>query len=112
MAQIKTFREMKLWGSGAARVDFAVDYNLGFAASADVIFSLAATWPTSGTWGDWIASRGGVWPGGAQVSSKMARKAVQGTAFYTQFSNNPASPDWSLHRVTRNLRETRGASVL
>jgi hypothetical protein len=31
--------------------------------------------------------------------------------FSTEFVNQSTSSDWSVHRVSRHLRETRGASV-
>jgi hypothetical protein len=107
----KTIRETKAWGAGAAYASFSVDFQQTQTTTKDALFSLTATWPTSGTWADWIASIGGVWPGGAQINDRMVRSSVRGTTFSTQFSNHPMSPDWSIHRVVRNMRETRGASV-
>jgi len=63
------------------------------------------------TWNDWIDANNGRWPGGGQISDVLVRQAIRGTVFSTQFANDPKSSSWSVHRVVRNLRETRGASV-
>jgi hypothetical protein len=93
-------------------VSFSTDFNQGQTASTEALFSFSGTWPLTGTWADWIALNGGVWPGGAQVNARMLRQAIQGTSLSTQFSNSPSSPDWSIHRFVRHLRETREASIL
>lgn len=47
-----------------------------------------------------------------QVVDALVRYTSRGTLFSIQFSNNVASgPTWSVHRMVRHLRETRGASV-
>jgi hypothetical protein len=107
----KTIRESKLWGSGAATVTFSTDFNVGQTSRADLIFGLAGTWPTGGTWGAWIAGNAGLWPSGGAITDRLARKSVRGTTFSTQFSSSPSSPDWSIHRVSRHMRETREASI-
>jgi hypothetical protein len=107
----KTLRETKAWGSGAVTVGFSTDYNSGITSSADALFSFSGTWPSSGTWGAWIAANGGVWPGEGEVTNKLLRRAVRGTTFSTQFSSHPASPEWAMHRVARHLRETRMPSI-
>jgi len=108
----KTIRENKAWGSGAMTASFSTDFNVAQTASVNTFFGIPGVWPSGITWGAWITSLGGVWPGAGQVGDKMIRQAVQGTSFSTQFSNSVQSPDWSVHRFVRNLRETRGASVL
>lgn len=108
---IKTVRESKLWGSGAATVSFSKDFEVAPAATDDAIFGGSSTWPTTGTWADWIALNNGVWPGGGQVNAVLIRKAVRGTVFSTQFADNAASASWSVHRVARHLREQRVPSV-
>jgi hypothetical protein len=108
----KTIRENKAWGSGAAMVSFSTDFNVGLSSSVEALFSFEGTWPLSGTWQDWIALNGGVWPGGGQINARLLRRAVRGTSFSTQFSTSPSSPDWSMHRFVRHMRETREASVL
>jgi hypothetical protein len=107
----KTIRETKAWGSGAATVSFSTDFNGSQTESVTALFGITTTWPSGGTWGDWIALNGGVWPGGGQISDVMLRRAIRGTTFSTQVANSPSFGAWSLHRVVRNMRETRGASV-
>jgi hypothetical protein len=107
----KTIRETKAWGSGAVTVGFSTDYNVGITSSANALFSFSGTWPTSGTWGAWVASLDDVWPGEGTVTNKLLRRAIRGTTFSTQFANHPTSPIWAMHRVARNLRETRTPSV-
>jgi hypothetical protein len=109
--QQKTVRETKVWGSGAATVSFSTDFNGAQTDSRNALFGVSATWPTTGTWGDWIAANGGLWPGGGQIADVMIRRAVRGTVFATQIANSPSFGTWSLHRVLRNMREIRGGSV-
>jgi hypothetical protein len=111
IATKKTIRESKVWGTGAMSVLFSADFNLGLPSSADLVFGLSGTWPSGVTWGSWISSDGGLWPGGSQVADRLARRGVRGTTFSTQFQNHAASQDWSVHRVSRHLRETREASI-
>jgi hypothetical protein len=111
MPQQKTFRETKVWGSGAITVAFSTDFNEGQTANLSAVYGITTTWPTTGTWADWIALNGGVWPGGGQIDDRLVRRAVRGVVFSTQFSNNPTFPAWSVHRVVRHLRETREASI-
>ena len=113
LPQQKTFRETKLWGSGAVIVSPSVDFERGTRGSLDVVLGLSSTWPMDGdgTWDDWIALNGGKWPGAGQISDALMRYAVRGTFFSTQFSNSPSSPSWSVHRVTRHMRETREPSI-
>lgn len=111
IATKKTIRETKAWGSGAATVMFSADFNVALVSSVDAVFGLAGTWPVSGTWAAWIAGNQGLWPSGGQITDRLLRRAIRGTTFSTQFSNHPLSPDWSMHRVSRHLRETREASI-
>lgn len=109
---VKTFRETKAWGSGAIIVGFSTDYNTGITDSAEALFSFAGTWPSTGTWGDWITLNGGVWPGGSgTIVEKLLRRSTRGTTFSTQFSNHPLSATWEVHRVAKHLRETREPSI-
>ena len=41
----KTFRETKIWGSGAATVSFSVDFNRGLVANLPLIYGGESTWP-------------------------------------------------------------------
>lgn len=108
----KTIRETKVWGAGAVSVAFSTDFRATPDIAAVAIFGSRQTWPSSGTWGAWIALNNGVWPGAGQISDKLIRKAVAGTTFSTQFQNNTADTSWSIHRVVRHLREHRDPSVL
>jgi len=110
-SQQRTLRETKVWGTGAVNVQFSVDYNRTLLTAAEALFGLDVNWPSSGTWGEWIAANNGVWPGGGQVADVLVRHAVRGTLFSTQFSNNAHSPTWSVHRVARHLREIREPSI-
>jgi hypothetical protein len=83
----------------------------GGPAPCNVGFSTDFNPARRGTWQDWITANGGVWPGGGQVSDALVRRAMRGTVFSTQFSNAPNSPTWSVHRLSRHLRETREASI-
>jgi len=107
----KVIRETRLWGTGAINVAFSADFNTTPGEGLSILFGADATWPSNGTWGDWIALNDGKWPGGGQVSDELARQAVRGNAFSTQISNSSLASDWSIHRVVRHLRETRGASA-
>jgi hypothetical protein len=107
----KTIRETKAWGSGAVTASFSTDFNGAQIASLTALFGISTNWPTTGTWADFITLNNGLWPGGGQINDVQLRRAVRGTAFSTQFANNPLSTTWSIHRVVRNLREIRGASV-
>lgn len=107
----KTFRETKVWGTGAAVVGFSTDFNEGQDSTDDALFGVTANWPLSGTWAAWIALNGGMWPGGGQVSNAEIRTATRGTFFSTQFSNHPSYSAWSVHRVAKHLRETREPSI-
>jgi hypothetical protein len=109
----KTFRETKVWATGAMNVGFSTDFNPTQTSVATPAFTATGTWPTAGgTWADWILSVGGNWPSAGSTVDRMIRRAVSGTTFSTQFSNNSSSKTWMVHRVTRHLRETRGTSVL
>lgn len=111
-SQQKTFREMKLWGSGAITVSFGVDFNKGQTANISALYGVTTTWPNPGiTWDQWIASNNGLWPGGGQISDVLVRRAMRGTTFSTQLANNPAAPSWSMHRAVRHLREIREPSI-
>jgi hypothetical protein len=110
----KTFRENKVWGSGAARVSFSIDFNRTLHANVDTLFGQDSEWPLDGsgvTWDEWLALNSGRWPGAGQVAVASVRTAVQGTVFSTQFSSSPQASSWSVHRITRHLREVRGPSV-
>jgi hypothetical protein len=104
---------MKLWGSGAIDVAFSVDFNRTLLRArrdtTRVLDRLAGH--GRGTWNDWLALNNGLWPGAGQISDALVRRAVRGIVFSTQFSNNSASSTWSVHRVTRHLREVREPSV-
>jgi hypothetical protein len=111
--QNKTFRETKIWATGAINVGFSTDFNPTQTSVATPAFTTTATWPgAGGTWQDWLTSIGNVWPSAGSVVDRMVNQAVEGTTFSTQFSNNPSTKTWAVHRVARHLRETRGASVL
>jgi hypothetical protein len=89
-----------------------VDFNTAAIGSATVVFGLAGAWPDGTvTWAQWIAANGGAWPSSGAVVDRLARKSIRGTVFSTEFVNQSTSSDWSVHRVSRHLRETRGASV-
>jgi len=109
----KTIRETKIWATGALNVGFSVDFNPTQTSTASPAFTVTATWPApGGTWADWIALNGGNWPGSGATVDRLVRQAVRGITFSTQFSNNASSKTWMVHRVGRNLRETREASIL
>jgi hypothetical protein len=112
-SQQQTLREMKLWGSGAIDVAFSVDFNRTLLSPVATPLGFSIDWPVTGagTWNDWLALNNGLWPGAGQISDALVRRAVRGTVFSTQFSNNSASSTWSVHRVTRHLREVREPSV-
>lgn len=108
---VKTIRESKIWGSGAARVRYSKDFEKTADATDTAVWGGSTTWPVSGTWSQWIASNNVVWPGGGQISVVLSRKAVRGTVFSTQFLTSELSAGWSVHRVTRHLREQRIQSI-
>jgi len=123
-SQVKTIRETHAWGIGEAVASFSVDYNIG--QSADVVMPftpLGASWIYSvltGSGGSY-AQLGGTYSSYAvlaanaatspAIGERMARVATRGVVFSTQFANSPGQPFWSIHRVARNLREIREASI-
>lgn len=107
-ALLKTIRETRVWGTGAMLVSFFTDFHTTQTTSGTVVLgsTTSATWPTSGTWGTWISGNGGVWPGsGGQVSTSLIRQAVRGFTLSTKLQNSSILPSWSLHRVSRHLRD-------
>jgi hypothetical protein len=113
LAVEKTFRSTEAWGTGAAIVSFFTDYRQGSDVDVDVLFGEAGKWPVNGagTWGQWLQTYNNKWPGGGVHTVAPIRKAVRGTVFSTQFSNSPQAASWSVHRVTRHLRETRSPAL-
>jgi hypothetical protein len=106
-----TQREAKLWGTGAVSVCFSVDFELGQRGERTAVLGVGGVWPTTGTWDDWILGLGGKWPGSRQPAVALARYALRGTVFSTEFESTSLSPVWSVHRLARHIRETREASV-
>jgi hypothetical protein len=100
---LKTIRENRIWGTGTFFVYYYVNYGTSI-SSQSLTLGSTATWPTSGTWSTWISGLGGLWPGGNQINSSLARTTVRGTVFSTKFTNN-GSNSWSVHRVARHLRD-------
>jgi hypothetical protein len=121
--QVKTIRETKLWGSGAAIVGFSTDFYRNQRATIDTNFSPPSTWTYAqltargGTYGDLTAdfptyedlteNR----PNVAAIQHALVRYATRGVVFSTQFANSPSEPTWSINRVARHLREVRIPSV-
>lgn len=110
---VKTIRETKVWGTDSVVCSFAKDFALSFEQQANAGFgSSLAEWPGGGT-DEWPGGDSDdFWPAGGQVDAALVRKAIRGTVFSTQFSNATGYATWSVHRVTRNLREQRDASVV
>ena len=113
IAQQRTLRETKLWGSGAVIIAFSVDFNRTLGPQVDTPLGFTLDWPQvmAGTWDDWLSLNSGLWPGAGQISVAMVRRAVRGSLFSTQFQNSPSSPAWAVHRVARHLREVREPSI-
>jgi hypothetical protein len=107
----RTQREAKLWGTGALKVCFSVDFELVERGSRQAILGVGGVWPTGGTWDDWTTSLGGSWPGSRQPADDLVRFATRGTMFSIAFENSDLSPVWSVSRLSRHIRETREASV-
>lgn len=114
--QQKTFRETKIWGSGAFIVGFSTDFQPDLHYAPEVVIPGTTKWPADpiGTWNDWLASTNGTWPRSGDtrlVDDALVRRAVRGTVFSTQFTNAPSVDSWSVHRVSRHLREIREPSI-
>lgn len=106
--QNKRLRESKIWGTGAVIVNFSKDFEVAYDQTGSALFgALGVTWPTSGTWQDFIDANDGVWPGGGEVSVQIIRKAVRGTVFSTEFIAPTDTPGWSIHRISRHLAGQR-----
>lgn len=101
---VKTVRELKVWGKGKCTVALGADFRpQGTGDLCD--FSV-----TADTWGDenWGA---GTWGGVGSLRAKKIRRAVRGTMFSLSVSNYDATP-FTLDRVTYELREQRVPSTL
>ena len=123
-SQVKTIRESRAWGTGEVVASFSTDYGIGHRANVVLPFTPQdAQWiyqVLSGRGGDYTQLKGtyadydalddnlGAAP---VIGERMARVAVRGFVFSTQFANSPGSPSWSVHRVARNMREIREASI-
>jgi hypothetical protein len=111
---VKTIRETKLWGSGSITARFSKDFERAATQTASLTLSANDdTWgdgtdPTD-VWGDGTDSSE-TWGGAGQISATIARKAIRGTVFSTEFV--AAGVPWSIHRVARHLREQRVPSVV
>jgi hypothetical protein len=111
-SQVKTFRETRVWGTGAVVVSLSVDFNPVQLANLDTALGAHADWPADGgTWAGYIAPLGVRWPSVGQLSDELVRYSTRGIVFSTQFSNSPQTSTWSVHRVARHMREIREASV-
>jgi hypothetical protein len=102
---VKFVRETRMWGTGAMIVNFYTDYRATPTNYGTIILGGSATWPTSGTWGAWIAGLGGVWPGGGQVATSLIRSTLRGIVFSTKMQNSTSLPSWSVHRVARHVKD-------
>jgi hypothetical protein len=123
-SQVKTIRETKLWGKGAAIISFSTDFYRDQRIALDTHFG-----PFGTNWTyDQLTARGGTYadlalrfPTYTALTSKveqqvapdatLVRYASRGIVFSTQFSNSASEPAWSVHRVARHLREIREPSV-
>jgi len=54
----KTFREMKVWGSGAATVSFSVDFNRGVKANLPLVYGGEGTWPAGPAGNTYAGAKG------------------------------------------------------
>lgn len=110
----KTIRETKIWGSGYLTAKFSKDFERSPVQTVGVALAGSSdTWGDgtgTDTWGDGTGAD--LWGGGGQISSALVRKAVRGTVFSTEFTNNAGAATWSVHRVGRHLREQRVPSVV
>lgn len=124
-SQVKTMRETKVWGAGAALVSFAVDFNRDPLVGRHAHFTaLGSAWTYAQ-----LSARSGMYAdlGGVYltytdlaanqsqhptVADVLVRYATRGTVFSVQFANDPDAPAWSVHRYARHLREIREASIL
>jgi hypothetical protein len=104
----KTFRASRVWGAGAIAVGFSIDFARSSTQTATVAFNSGSDLWGDGTdstvtWGGGTGST--VWGGGGQISQVYMNAATRGTVFSTEFANSDASPDWSVHRVVKLLRD-------
>jgi hypothetical protein len=123
-SQQTTIRETRVWGSGVVNAGFSVDFYRDDKGSEQVYLT-----PAGSSWiYDKLTQRGGTYAQlkldfttytdltanrtlGATINQVLVRYALRAFVFSTRFSNHPASDTWSVHRVARNVREIREASV-
>ena len=121
---VKSVRETRLWGAGAAVVSLSTDFRPTQRFAVDTLFG-----PTGAAWTyAQLTARGGTYTNlkadyttyaalaantanTGTVEDALVRKAVRGYVFSTQLSNSPQKPSWALHRIARHLREVREAST-
>lgn len=111
---VKTMREAKVWGTGAVAVNFSKDFERSSVQTAVATFGATGTWAdgtdSADTWGDGTGSD--TWGGAGQVAPALVRKGVRANVFSTEFVSTASSPSWSVHRVSKHLRERRVPSVV
>jgi hypothetical protein len=122
--EVKTIRETKVWGTGAAIVSFSTDFYRNQRVALDTRFgAVGSSWTyaaltlRAGTYADLgfdfvtYADLTAKQALKSAVEDAMVRYATRAVVFSTQFSNSPGSPSWSVHRIARHLREVREPSV-
>jgi len=123
-SQVKTIRETRAWGRGAVRASFSADYQLNERGSVPMPFTvLGDEWTyakltaADGTYAQLgatytsYANLTGNVPAVPQIGDWLARYAIRGVVFSTEFANDPLLPYWSVHRVARHMREIREPSI-
>jgi hypothetical protein len=114
---VKTLRESKLWGTGAVTCNLSKDFERSPVQTAVAVFGSGVTdlWAAGATasdvWGDGT-NLADLWSGAGQVSPALVRKAIRGNVLSTEFVNQTGYPSWSIHRVSKHLRERRVPSVV
>lgn len=99
---VKTLRSSKFWGTGEVFCGIGHDFkqDTGTEDLLNMEDAAVTKWGES-TWGS------GEWaqPSGLVLAYK--RRATRGTVFSLYLSNTIKDKDWSLHRATHHLRETK-----
>lgn len=107
---VKTLREMKVWGTGGLYVGMAIDYQPS-AVLDSVSFPVTDTWGDgtgSDTWGDGTGTD--LWGAGASTVAAMIRRAHRGTVF-SVICEDLAGAAFEVIRMTHHIRDRRVPSV-
>ena len=114
-AVAKTVRETEVWGTGSVDCNFSKDFERSAYRSGVAQFGAGAAdlWGSGAgpdTWGDGTGTD--TWGGAGQVTPALVRESIRGHVLSTEFTNVIGAPTWSVHRVSKHLRDWRVPSVV